>query len=89
MQPDPDVLARRIDDNLVLVHLRTDRIYEMNATAARVWELIGAGCDAGQIRTALLRDFDVRATALEAELKDVLASLETEGLVVPNGGGQH
>ena len=85
MQPDPDVVARRIDDKLVLVHLRTDCIYEMNATAARVWELIGAGCDAGQIRTALLSEFDVPASALEAQLKDVLASLEREGLVIPNG----
>src|SRR5215207_8182687 len=40
---DPNVVAQRIGDDVVLVHLRTNRIFELNATGGRVWALLAAG----------------------------------------------
>ncbi len=45
----PDVTARRLGENIVLVHLGTDRIYELNPTAARIWELIQTGETGGGV----------------------------------------
>jgi len=81
LRPDPDVLARRIDDKLVLVHLRTDRLYEMNPTATRIWELIGAGHDAAQIQAQIMREFHGPAATIAAEVKGALASMQEENLV--------
>ncbi len=82
MRPDPDVLARRIQDKLVLVHLRTDRLYEMNPTARRVWELMAAGHGAAEIQTQILREFDAPPAALAAEVNSALASMQEEALVI-------
>jgi hypothetical protein len=37
VQPNRDVVARRLKDEIVLVHLRTNRIYSLNRTGARFW----------------------------------------------------
>src|SRR5215510_5014894 len=42
-RPNPDVIAKRLDDAAVLVHLGTNRIFELNGTGMRVWELLGQG----------------------------------------------
>ena len=33
-----DALATRVGDEIVLVDLKTDRVYSLNRTAARIWE---------------------------------------------------
>jgi Transglutaminase-like superfamily/Coenzyme PQQ synthesis protein D (PqqD) len=37
----PDVVWRWVDDEAVLVNVKTNRIYSLNPTGARLWELIG------------------------------------------------
>lgn len=81
MRPDPDVIARRLDDSLVLIHLRTDGIYEMNATGARVWELLSEGCDVPQMRARLLEEFDVAPEILSSEIEEALAAMRQAELV--------
>ena len=43
LQAHPDVMARPIDDAFVLVHLKTDQIFELNGTGGRIWTLITEG----------------------------------------------
>jgi hypothetical protein len=40
LRPEDDVVSRRLEDEVVLVHLRTNRIYKLNETGARLWELL-------------------------------------------------
>jgi hypothetical protein len=68
-------------DDVVLVHLRSNRIYELNRTGARCWELLAAGYDRAAIRAGMLREFEVSEPLLDAELDQLLALLITEGLV--------
>ncbi len=75
-------MARRLDDALVLIHLRTDGIYEMNATAARVWELLSEGCDAAQIRWRLLEEFDVAPEILDREIAEALTAMRQAELMI-------
>lgn len=82
MRPDPDVVARRLDDALVLIHLRTDGIYEMNATAARVWELLSEGCDAAQMQARLLEEFEVAPETLDREIAEALHAMRQAELVI-------
>jgi hypothetical protein len=81
LQPAADVVARRLDDNIVLVNLRTNLIYELNLTGARLWELIVEGCDRGELERRMLQEFAVDDETLSAEVTTILDSLREAGLV--------
>jgi hypothetical protein len=72
-QPHPNVVAKRLGDVIVLVHLDTNRVYELNSTAARLWELCDAGCDLAQILVQMSEEFDVQASQLRTETETMLA----------------
>jgi len=77
----PDVIAQRMGNEVVLIHLRTNRIYELNRTAARLWELIKAGYDRAQIQQQMLQEFDVDQEQLAQEIEALLSLLCAENLV--------
>ena len=54
-----DVVFRRIEDEMVLVNLKTDQIFTLNETAAQFWELLAQGLDIDTIREQLLSVYDV------------------------------
>lgn len=78
---DPDVVAERVGDSVVLVHLETNRIYELNPTAARVFELLREGKDRAAIEAVLLEEFAVEPAALAANLDVLLAELRRQELL--------
>lgn len=80
------VVSSRLGDAGVLVHLRTNRIFELNATGFRVWELIGEGLDLAAVEGRLLEEFAVPSDRLRTELHDLVAALLQEGLL--DGGGE-
>jgi hypothetical protein len=65
----------------VLVHLQTNRIFELNATGVRVWELAGEGADLDAIERTLLEEFAVDPDRLRSELLALVNRLTAEGLV--------
>lgn len=81
LQPASDVVARRLDDELVLVNLQTNRIYTLNRTGARFWELLADGNDRDAIEAQLHTEFDVDRATLSAEVDELLADLARVGLV--------
>ena len=83
--PDPDVVSRRLADEVVLVNLRTNRIFALNRSAARFWELFDAGRPRAEIADALMSEFDVEPDRVDHEIDGLLASLTAEGLVAAHG----
>ena len=81
IQASPDVVARRLDDEVVLVHLTTNRIYSLNATGGRYWELLEEGLGHEIIVNRMLDEFEVDRPSLEQEIADITAQLRREGLV--------
>ena len=86
MTSSPDFVSRRLDDEVVLMNLRTNKIFALNRTAARAWELLQTGHDWTAIRGVLLTEFDVRPEDLDRDLDALSASLATEGFVQPQPG---
>jgi hypothetical protein len=84
LRTNPDVVARRMDEEVVLVHLRTNRIYTLNPTAARFWELAQSGLEREAIKRALLEEFEVDEIALEAEIDALVAELSGQELLMPD-----
>jgi hypothetical protein len=65
----------------VLVNLRTNRIFELNRTGARLWELLEEAPSESQIVERLLAEFEVPQEQLEGEVRALLDSLLDEGLI--------
>jgi|SRR6516162_9304519 hypothetical protein len=81
VRPNPNVLFRRVGDEMVLFHLDTDHFYELNGTAARFWELLHTSQDPAQVREQMTREFAVDPDQLASESEAFLASLLQEDLI--------
>lgn len=80
-QQSPDVVAKRLGDEFVVVHLQTNRIYSLNRTGGRLWELVVAGHDREEIERRMLAEFDVEGDQLSREIDGILASLQADQLI--------
>ena len=77
----PDVEFRRLGDRMVLVHLETNQVYELNSTGARVWELLEAGAQEDEILKRLTAEFEGEPEQLRRDVDDLIRDLKSEGLV--------
>jgi hypothetical protein len=80
-RPIPDVAYRELEGEMVLVHLGTNRIYSLNETGARFWELLASGSERAEIERQLLDEFVIEPEELRAEVDSMLAALAEAGLV--------
>jgi hypothetical protein len=81
LRPNPDVIAKRLDQTSVLVHIPTNRIFELNETGSRVWEMIGESLNADQIVRRLADEFEVEEAQAADEVTELLTRLRDEGLL--------
>lgn len=80
--PATEIIARRLGDEMVIVNLDSNRIYELNPTATRLWELVADGLDRDGLRARLLEEFAIDAATVDVEVARILEHLVAEGLVV-------
>ena len=76
------VIAQRMGDEAVVVHTGTNRIYQLNATGARIWDLLEPGADRLAIETRLLGEYNADPALLATEIEALLAKLAGEKLIV-------
>jgi hypothetical protein len=84
VKPNPNVIFRKLGDEIVLFHLETDRFYELNGTAARFWELLSTEANPGQVCEQMLNEFAVDSDQLSDEVETLLTSLRREDLISVN-----
>jgi len=82
MRPNPDVLAKRLDKETVLVHLQTNRIFELNETGSHIWLLLEQGVEIGDIAGLLTKEFDVDRETAAREVERILQQFSQEGLLL-------
>jgi Coenzyme PQQ synthesis protein D (PqqD) len=82
LRPHPHVVARRVEDEIVLVQLDRNSIYALNPTGARFWELTVEGRSAPEALEQMLEEFDVSRGELESEIEQFLDLLFREGLLL-------
>jgi hypothetical protein len=76
----PDVVARRVGETAVVVHLGSNRIYELNDTGARIWELASEGATVEGLIDRLQHEFDVDRAQLASEVTSIVDDFVREGL---------
>jgi hypothetical protein len=82
LHPNPEVIAKRLDQTTVLVDISTSRIFELNETGTRIWELLGQGLNVEQIVQHLVLEFEVAESQAAEEVTKLLSQLQNQGLVV-------
>lgn len=82
LRPNPEVIAKRLDQATVLVNITTSHIFELNETGTRVWEMLGQGLKVEQIVAQLVREFDVTSAQAGDEVDKLLLRLTAEGLLI-------
>ena len=81
VQISPDVVARRLGDAGILVHLSSNRIFELNATGMRIWELLADGLDDETLSRTLSTEFNIDERDCSAEVRRLLDELQDAGLL--------
>jgi len=61
--------------------MQTNRIYDLNATASRIWELVASGESESEIVRLLSSEFAVSAEIAVRDVRALLADLQREGLL--------
>jgi hypothetical protein len=79
--PAEDVLHQRVGAEVILINLKNDRIYSLNPTGARFFELLESKISLSEIKDKLCEEFDVSPEALEQELQDITKKLLDENLI--------
>lgn len=79
LQPNPSVVSRRVGDGTVLVHLSTNRIFELNETGARIWELLTEGCQT--VAETISAEFQIDRAAAAQAVDRLIEQLRAEGLL--------
>jgi Coenzyme PQQ synthesis protein D (PqqD) len=81
LEPTQDVVGQRLGDEVVLVSLQSNRIFELNRTGGRFWEILQSESDRGRIEEQLLEEFEISEDELSAEVDQLIESLADEELV--------
>lgn len=84
-QLSPDVVYRKIGGETVLADLRANRVYALNATGSRFWELLARGHDRRRIERTLRSEYEVEAPRLRREIDLLLRRLTEARLVTEQG----
>lgn len=84
---DPQVVFRRLSDRMVLVQLRTNQMFDLNETSARLWELLSRDGDLAAAESGLADEYDVDPAQLHDDIERTLAFLAAEQLIVEGEGG--
>ena len=79
------VLARKLDDEMVLLNLDSGEYFGLNDTGTRVWELLADGKSRDQVVERLIEEFEVAAEVASSHVAKLCEELVTAGLLAPGG----
>jgi hypothetical protein len=82
VRTDSQVAFRRLGDRMLLIHLRTNQIFDLNETSARFWELLNEVGDIDLAERRLQEEYAVEPARLHAEVTRIVDLLEAEKLIV-------
>lgn len=75
------MIARTVGNAAVLIHLESNRIFELNATGSRIWTLLEQGLDRDAVCARLQQEFDAPAAEVEQAVDELLSDLTRERLI--------
>jgi hypothetical protein len=83
----PEVMARDLGDEVVLLHATSGKYFGLDPVGARVWQLLAAGGSLEAAIEALSFEYDVSVNQLDADLRALAQELAGQGLLLPRSSG--
>jgi hypothetical protein len=77
----PDVMARQVGDETVLLQLASGSYFGLDAVGTRFWQLLGERKQMPEIVGMMLTEFEVHREDLERDLERLVKELLEQGLV--------
>jgi hypothetical protein len=74
-------LSAGLEGETVILHLASGTYFGLGAVGARIWELIEKPTSIGDVRDALLEEYDVEAARCERDVLALLGDLEAHHLI--------
>jgi hypothetical protein len=81
----PEVLARRLGEETVILHLETGTYFGLDPVGARIWDLIVEGHTLAGICDRMLEEYEVDPATLQRDVLALAGELAAKGLVVRGG----
>ncbi len=80
----PKVILEQFDDEMVLVNLDSGSYYTIDLVGADIWAQIEEGAHTDDIVEAVIRRNEAEPGGIETAVREFVAELQREGLVVPD-----
>lgn len=79
----PDVLSQNIDDETVLLDMKSENYFGINEVGGRVLEILKGGANLEDIVEVLLTEYDVKKEELERDVSTYLQQFLDAHLLYP------
>jgi Coenzyme PQQ synthesis protein D (PqqD) len=76
-----DQVSCPLGEESAILNLKNTVYYGLNPVGARVWNLLQQARTVGELRDALLNEYDVDAERCETDLLELLEKMRSEGLI--------
>ena len=80
--PHPQVAARIIDGEAVIVLPQSGQVNVLNEVGSRIWELIDGTRSVGEITEAIVAEYDVTAEQAERDVNEFIQELVESKMLV-------
>jgi hypothetical protein len=77
----PEQVSCPLGDEAAILNLKNTVYYGLNPVGARVWTLLQQPRSVGELRDALLDEYDVDENRCESDLLELLEKMRSEGLI--------
>lgn len=76
-----DVLARKVDEETVMLDLANGTYFGLDPVGTRIWELLGEGKTLAEICDVMRGEYDVSREDIERDVINLVGELVNRGLV--------
>ena len=85
----PTVTHETIDGEAVIINLDTGNYYSLVEAGSFIWSLVDKGASASEVQNRILQTYDGEAQDVDRGVRELLAQLQQENLIVPvEGSGE-
>ena len=77
----PEVLSQEVDEETVLLDLKSESYFGLDEVGTRIWQLLNDGGSLQTVFDTLLDEYDVDEKQLEKDLQGHIAQLVEAGLI--------
>jgi hypothetical protein len=77
----PDQVSCALGEESVILNMKNSSYYGLNAVGASIWKLLQQRRSVGELRDAIVDEYEVEPDRCERDVLELLDKLKSEGLV--------